>query len=75
MFCVDLDDTCKRAFTGSGDRVRIGISHVECLSLDYVVNTVFAGCVVIGHNSNMRHLGAYKYPTFLSDGRYPAVKF
>ena len=21
VFCVDLDDTCKRAFSGSGDRV------------------------------------------------------
>lgn len=24
VFCVDLDDECKKAFTGSGDRVSLG---------------------------------------------------
>ncbi|XP_068743956.1 F-box/WD repeat-containing protein 7-like [Montipora capricornis] len=34
VFCVDLDDTCKRAFTGSGDRtVRVwDVSSGMCLS-------------------------------------------
>ena len=48
VFCVDLDEECRRAFTGSGDRVsRKKLSRLRLILLCWLLQCAICVCVCV----------------------------